>query len=86
MGGKKSKTSHRKVREMRIRPGKSGGYVVHHDLEPQSKEDLMNMMQGGGMDQSNSEEHSVPNLAAMQQHIGQHMPEQMGDEEGGEGQ
>src|SRR5277367_3140431 len=80
MGGKKSgKRTGRKVREMHVKPGKSGGYVVKHDLEPQSKEDMMNAMMSGG-DQSSQEEHSVPNLEAMQAHIAQHLPEQSGDE------
>jgi len=77
MGGKSSKRSGRKVREMHIRPGKSGGYLVKHDLESPSKEDMMNAMMGG--DQSNQEEHSVPDLAGMQQHLAQHMPEQVAD-------
>jgi hypothetical protein len=75
MSGKKSskKRTGRKVREMHIKPGKSGGYLVRHDLEPQSKEDMMNAMQGGD---SNTEDHSVPDLASMQSHIAEHMPEQ----------
>ena len=77
MGGKSSKRSGRKVREMHIRPGKSGGYLVKHDLESPSKEDMMNAMMGG--DQSSQEEHSVPDLASLQQHVGQHLPEQVAD-------
>lgn len=75
MGGKKSsrKRTGRKVREMHIKRGKSGGYIVRHDLEPQSKQDMMNSMMD---DQSNTEDHSVPNLAAMQDHLASHMPEE----------
>lgn len=74
MSGKKSskKRTGRKVREMHIKPGKSGGYLVRHDLEPQSKDDMMNAMQGGD---SNTEDHSVPDLPSMQAHIAEHMPD-----------
>jgi hypothetical protein len=82
MGGKKSgKRTGRKVRGMYVKPGKSGGYVVKHDLEPQSKEDAMNAMMGG-QDSPNTEEHAVPDLASMQAHLAQHLPEQNGEEDG----
>lgn len=84
LGSKKSgKRTGRKVKEMHIRPGKSGGYIVKHDLEPQQS-DASNPMMGGGMDQ-NTEEHAVGSMQDLQNHIQQNMPEQM-PEEGGEGE
>lgn len=79
MSGKKSskKRTGRKVREMHIRPGKSGGYIVRHDLEPHSKEDIMNAIQSGD---NNMEEHAVPDMDSLKDHIEQNLPEQGSEE------
>lgn len=73
MVGKKS-SKKRKVKEMHIRAGKSGGFIVRHDLHPKSKKDEMDaMMSGAGADQ-NTEEHVVPDMPALQQHMADNSP------------
>jgi hypothetical protein len=68
MGGprKKKAKSKRKggrhVHEMRIRHAANGGYIVRHEFRPRPGEIAQE-----------PEEHAVPDLAALQDHVGEHM-------------
>lgn len=78
MGGKKSSKKHssgKKVIEIHIRPGKSGGFIVKHDLKHDDK-DVM-----GGVPMPTSEEHVVPDMPSLQQHLADHMPESSDEDE-----
>lgn len=74
-GGKKSKSKPSKkkggkhVHEMHIRHAHNGGYIVKHNFKPQPGA-------GGGMPQE-PEEHQVPDMDTLQQHVGDNMQPQM---------
>ena len=76
-GGKKSKSSSgkkskgHKVHEMHIRHAKSGGYIVKHDFKAD---------QAGGMSPE-PEEHAVPDMDQLQQHVDAHMQPPPAEEE-----
>ena len=82
MGGKKKSKSKSKpkskakkggkpVHEMHIRHAKSGGFIVKHHFKPQPTQ----QGGGGGMPQE-PEEHAVPDMDALQQHVGDNMQPQ----------
>lgn len=63
ISGKKSshKKSSKHVHEMRIRHTANGGYIAAHHPKP------------GAEGPPDPEEHGVPDLASLQEHVGQHM-------------
>lgn len=68
MGGKKSsKKSHgkHKVHRMHIRRSANGGYIAEHMGEP-SEDGMM----------PPTEEHTLPDISALQQHVGDNMGDQ----------
>jgi hypothetical protein len=64
MGGKSKKKKSGKVKHMHIRHATSGGYIVGHD-----------MAQTPGQPMQEPEEHAVPDIAALQSHVQEHMQE-----------
>ncbi len=67
MGGKKSDKKHssgKKVIEIHIRPGKSGGFIVKHDLKHEDKHNIM-----GNVPMPTSEEHVVPDMPSLINHV-----------------
>lgn len=79
MGGKKSSKKHsgKKVVEIHIRPGKSGGFIVKHDIKPDKKDNTMMST----ADSPSSEEHVVPDMPSLLQHIQDHTPTPDGSDE-----
>jgi hypothetical protein len=69
---KSSKTKKHKVKAMHIRKADSGGFVAQHEMPP----DLETGVTPPG------QEHVLPDIGALQQHVGDHF----GDEEGEEKQ
>jgi len=67
----KAKKPRRKVREMHIKPGHAGGYIVRHDEEPDPAE-----MMNPGAGAQESPQFPIQNAAALHAHIDEHMPEQ----------
>lgn len=74
---KGKKKAHRKVREMHIKPGANGGYIVRHDEEP----DPSQVMAGGPTQEP--PQFPIQNAAALHAHIDEHMPEQSEETEDG---
>lgn len=71
---KKEKESKKKqVKGMHIRRATSGGFIAKHDMDKTAEP---------GMDQ---EEHALPDMGAVQQHISDHMGGEMGAEGGDQG-
>jgi len=69
MGGKKSKSkggASKKPHKMHIRHAANGGYIVEHHHKPDATAAL-----GGGA--PDMEEHAVPDIGALQDHVGEHM-------------
>lgn len=68
-GKKKSKSKGKKggkhVHEMHIRHAASGGYIAKHHFKP-----------GGGGAPQEPEEHAIPDMDALQQHVGDNMQPQ----------
>lgn len=54
---------------MRIRRGKSGGFIAKHEQDPA---DMAAVMGGGG----GEDEHAIPDLQALHNHIDQHFGDQ----------
>jgi len=63
LGGKKKSKRH--VKEMHIRHAKSGGYIARHDLE-----------KGQAGEPPEQEEHILPDLSALQNHVAENMQPQ----------
>ena len=63
LGGKKKSKRH--VKEMHIRHAKSGGYIARHDLE-----------KGQAGEPPEQEEHILPDLAALSNHVTENMQPQ----------
>lgn len=72
---------HRRVREMHIKPGASGGYIARHDEEP-GMADIQGAMAGGG-GAPEQPQYPLANAAALHAHIDEHMPEQSEETEDG---
>jgi hypothetical protein len=67
-GGDKKKGAKKKVHVMHIRKAANEGYIATHDFEkPQGGGDM------GDMSTPPSEDHVLPNIAALQDHVGDHM-------------
>ena len=74
-GGKKSSKSggskkggHKKVHTMHIRHANNGGYIATHDFESPAG--------GGGGPMPKSEDHILPDMEALQAHVGDHMAQE----------
>jgi len=61
---KKKPTKKGKTKTMHIRKADSGGFVANHDMLPEEME--------GKMQQPPPQEHVLPDLSALQDHVGQH--------------
>lgn len=70
--GEKKKGAKKKVRAMHIRKAANEGYIATHDFEkPQGGGGDMGDM--GDMATPPSEDHVLPNIQALQDHVGDHM-------------
>src|SRR5271170_1775267 len=61
-GGKKKGEGKRHVREMHLRRAANGGYIARHDMEP-----------GEDGEMPQSEDHILPDMAAVHDHMDEHM-------------
>lgn len=72
MGGKKNKTKEggKKPHKLHVRHAAGGGYIAEHHFK------------GGANGEAppEMEEHAVPDIAALQEHVGQHMAPEAGAE------
>lgn len=81
MSGKKSKAKHGKTKEMHIRRGTGGGYIVKHDMEAPDPSEVSAM--GQDMNTPPAQEYPIANHADLQSHVAEHMPDQSEEMEDG---
>lgn len=74
-GKKHDKKKKKRVHKMHVRRAANKGYIAEHHFAPEEDE------QGSPIPAGEPEEHVLPNLAMMQQHFGEHMPEEQEESE-----
>jgi hypothetical protein len=67
---KSSKSKSKKPHSIHVRRGKSGGFIAEHHFKSESPDEMT----------PESEEHVVPDIDALKEHMAEHMGDQPGQE------